>query len=98
MQINLLHKVLNFVLNYKFINLNKTYFDYKILQDKLWYIYHKHYKLNMEVSLLQIIITKKLTKTACSSRVVVKNVNREILQFYKEYFINLYQMKALQIK
>ena len=52
----------------------------------------------MEVSLLQIIITKKLTKTACSSRVVVKNVNREILQFYKEYFINLYQMKALQIK
>ena len=49
----------------------------------------------MEVSLLQIIKTKKLTKTACSSRVVV---NRKILQFYKGYFINSNQMKALEIK
>ena len=65
MQINLLHKVLNFVLNYKFINLNKIYFDLKILQDKIWYIYHKHHKFNMKVSLQQIIITKKHTKTAC---------------------------------
>ena len=65
MQINLLHKVLNFVLNYKFINLNKIYFDHKILQDKIWYIYHKHHKFNIEVSLPEIIITKKHTKTAC---------------------------------
>ena len=65
MQINLLHKVLNFVLNYKFINSNKNYFDHKILQDKLWYIYHKHQKFNMEVSLPQIINTKNNTKTAC---------------------------------
>ena len=61
MQISLLHKVLNFVLNYKFINSNKIYFDHKILQDKLWYL---HQKFNMEVSLPQIIITKKHTKTA----------------------------------
>ena len=61
MQINLLHKVLNFVLNYKFINLNKNYFDLKIVQDKLWYIYHKHNKFNMEVALPQIIIIKKHT-------------------------------------
>ena len=65
MQINLLHKVLNFVLHYKFINLNKTFFDYKILQDKLRYIYQKHLKLKMKVSLPQIIITKRHTKTAC---------------------------------
>ena len=52
----------------------------------------------MEVSLLEIINTKKLTKTTCSSRVVVKYVNRKFLQFYKGYFINLYQMKALEIK
>ena len=51
----------------------------------------------MEVSLLQIINTKKLTKTACSSRVVVQYVNRKILQLKKEYFINLYQMKAMEI-
>ena len=61
MQTNLLHKVLNFVLNLKFFNLNKNFFDHKILQDKLWYI---HQKFNMEVSLPQIIITKKHTKTA----------------------------------
>ena len=41
----------------------------------------------MEVSLLQIINTKKLTKTACSSRVVVQYANRKIFQFYKGYFI-----------
>ena len=52
----------------------------------------------MEVSLLQIINTKKLTKYACSSRVLVKYVNRKFLQFCKEYFTNLYQMKALEIK
>ena len=62
MQINLLHKLLNFVLNYKFINLNKTYFDHKILQNKLWYISQKHLKFNMEASLPQIIITKRHTK------------------------------------
>ena len=38
------------------------------------------------------------TKTACSSRVVVQYVNRKILQFYKESFINLNQMKALETK
>ena len=62
MQKNMLHKVHNFVLNYKFINLNENYFNKKILQDKLLYIY---YKLNMEVSFPQIINTKKHTKTAC---------------------------------
>ena len=31
----------------------------------------------MEVPLIQIINTKKLTKTACSSRVVVQYVNRK---------------------
>ena len=77
MQVNLLHKVLNLVLNYKLINLNKNYFDHKILQDKLWYIYHK---FNMEVSLPQIIITKKRTKTACLCRVSVQCISRNILQ------------------
>ena len=51
MQINLLQKVLNFVLSYNLNNLNKNYFDHEIVQDKLWYIYHKHNKFNMEVSL-----------------------------------------------
>ena len=51
----------------------------------------------MVVSLPQIINTKKHTKSACSSRVVVQYVNRKILQFYKGYFINFYQMKALEI-
>ena len=64
MQVNLLHKVLNLVLNYKLINLNKNYFDHKILQDKLWYIYQKHLRFNIEVYLPQIIITKRHTKTA----------------------------------
>ena len=49
----------------------------------------------MEVFLLQIINTKKLTKTACSSSEIVQHVNRKTLQFYKRYFISLYQMKAL---
>ena len=44
----------------------------------------------MKVSLLQIINTKKLTKTACSSRVVVQYVDKKTLQFYKGLFINLY--------
>ena len=66
MQINLLHKVLNFVLNYKPINLNKNYFDNKIIQDKLLCIYHN---FTMKVSLQQFIITKKHTKTAYSSKV-----------------------------
>ena len=52
----------------------------------------------MEVSLLQIIITKNLTKTACSSKVAVQYVNRKILQFYKRYFINFTNLKALEIK
>ena len=52
----------------------------------------------MEVSLLQIINTKKLTKSACSSRVLVQYVNRKFLGFYKGYFTNLYQMKGLEIK
>ena len=52
--------------------------------DKLLCIYHS---FTMEVSLLQIINTKKLTKTACSSRVVVQYANRKIFQFYKGYFI-----------
>ena len=52
----------------------------------------------MEVTLQQIINTKKLIKTACSSRVVVQYVNRKVLQFYKRYFINFYQMKALEIR
>ena len=37
---NLLHKVHNFVLNYKFRDLNENYFDNKILQDKILCIYH----------------------------------------------------------
>ena len=52
----------------------------------------------MEVSFPQIINTKEHKKTVCPSRVVVQDVNRKNLQFYKRYFINLYQMKALEIK
>ena len=62
MQINLLHKVLNFVLNYKIINFNKNYIAYKILQDKLLCIYHNFVS---SLFLPQIINTKKHTKTAC---------------------------------
>ena len=51
------------------IYLNKKHFDSKIMPDKLLCIYHS-LSFNMEVSLLKIINTKKLTKTACSSRVV----------------------------
>ena len=63
--------------------------------DKLLCIF---YSFTIEVSLQQIINTKKLTKTACLSRVVVQYDNRKILQFYKGHFISLYRMKALEIK
>ena len=66
------------------------------MPDKLLCTYHS-VSFNMEVSLLQIINTKKLTKIACLSRVVVRYVNRKNLQFYKEHFINLYQMKAVTV-
>ena len=62
MQINLIHKVLIFVLNYEFVNLNQNYFDNKILQNKLLFMYHN---FTREVFLSQIINTKKHTKTAC---------------------------------
>ena len=89
----MLHKVHNFVLNYKFINFNENYFDNKILQDKLLYIYHK---LNMKVSSPQIINTKKHTKTGCLSRVVLQYViNRKIMQFISNFY-NI--MIALEIK
>ena len=52
----------------------------------------------MKGSLLQIINTEKLTKTACSSRIVVHYNIRKFLQFYKGYFLNFYQIKALNIK
>ena len=61
--------------------------------DKLLCIYHSS---TMEVSMLHNINTIKLTKTTCSSRVVVQYANRKILKFCKEYFIK-YQMKALEI-
>ena len=91
MQKKLLHKILNFVLNHNFFNLNK---NSKILQVKFLCIYHK---LTMEVSLSQIINTKKHTKTSCLCRVSVEYINRNILQFYKGYFTSFYQMKALEI-
>ena len=50
--------------------------------DKLLCIYHS---FTVKVSLLHIINTKKLTKTACSSRVGVQYVNLIFLQFYKGY-------------
>ena len=59
MQKNLLLKVLNFVLNHRFINSNKKYYDYKIMQDKLLCIGHK---FTIKVSLPLIINTKKYTK------------------------------------
>ena len=52
----------------------------------------------MEVSLLQIINTKKLTKSACSSRVVVQYNIRKTLQFYKRYFIKYYHLKSFENK
>jgi len=63
------------------VYLNKKHFDSKILQNKLLCIYHS---LTMEVSLPQIINTKKHTKTAsnihyCSNRVIVQHVSRKIL-------------------
>ena len=60
MEINLIHKVLNFVLNHEFFNLNQNYFDNKILQDKLLLMYHN---FTREVFLPQIINTKIITKT-----------------------------------
>ena len=51
----------------------------------------------MEVSLLQIINTKKLKKLLVQVGYFVQYVNRKILQFYKVYFIKLYQMKALEL-
>ena len=56
---NLLHKVHNFVLNYKFRNLNENYFENKILQDKLLYIYHK---LNMKCPCHRSLILKSIKK------------------------------------
>ena len=53
--------------------------------DKLMCLCHS---FTMKMSLLQIIITKKLTKTAFSNGVIVQSVNRKTLQFYKGYFIN----------
>ena len=44
--------------------LNENYFDIKVLQDKLLYIYDKNHKLNMEGSLPQTINTKKDINTA----------------------------------
>ena len=81
-----------FKLNYL---LKQKHFESKTMLEKLLRIYHS---LTMEVSLLQIINAKKLTKIACSSRVVVQYVNRKILQFYIGFFIIYYQMKALKIK
>ena len=45
------------------IYLNKIHFDSKIMLDKLLCVYHSFF---MEVSLVQIINIKKLTKSACS--------------------------------
>ena len=50
-----------------------------------------------EISLPQIIDSKMHTKTACSSRVVVQYASFFVL-FFKKYFFNFYQMKALEIK
>ena len=76
MQINLLHKVLSFVLNHKLIDLNKKYFDSRILQDKLLCIYHK---FTIKVSMPQIINTKNPTKTICLSRVSVQYIFKNLL-------------------
>ena len=66
----------------------------KILQDILLYIYQSFIT---EVSLPQIIKTKKNTKTVFSSKVVVQYVNRKILQFYKKNSINYYHMTFFQV-
>ena len=63
-----------------------------IIKDKLLSIYHN---FTMEVSLPQIINTKKHTKTAYLSRVPVQYIDRKTLQFYKGYLTNFHQMKAL---
>ena len=49
----------------------------------------------MKLFLPQVINNKKHTKTACSSRASVQYVSRKFLQFYKGYFTNFYQIKAL---
>ena len=89
---NLLHKVHNFVLNYKFRNLNENYFDNKILQDKLLYIYHK---LNMKCPCHRSLILKSIKKLLVKLRYLFNILKKNILQFYKEYFTNFYHMKAL---
>ena len=57
----------------------------------------KYHSFTMEV-LPQIINTKKDIKTACSSRVSDQYIDRNTLQFYKGYFTNFYQVKALENK
>ena len=53
------------------------------MQNKIVCIFHN---FTMEVSMPQIINTKKHTKTAYSSRVTVQYNNRKTLQLNKEYF------------
>ena len=91
----MLLKLLNLVLKYEKINeLNKKHFYSKTLRDKLFCKYQSSTK---EVS-LQVINTKMNTKTARSHRVSVQKINRKVLQFYKGYFTNIYQMKVLENK
>ena len=49
----------------------------------------KHLKLYKAINLIFIQFKKKQMFTY---------VNRKTMQFYKGYFINFYQMKALEIK
>ena len=84
---NLLHKVLYFVLNHKnlVIYLNKTYFGSKIVQDILFFVYIKNslWKLSCHRSL----ILKSIQKTAYLSRVSLQYIKRNTFQFYKVYFL-----------
>ena len=89
---NLLHKVHNFVLNYKFRDLNENYFDNKILQDKLLHIYHN---LNMKCPCHRSLILISIKKLLVKLRYLFNIKKKNILQFYKEYFTNFYHMKAL---
>ena len=75
---NLLHKVHNFVLNYKFRDLNENYFDNKILQDKLLHIYHK---LNMKYPCHRSLTLKSIKKTAFSSIVVFNMIIKNLCNF-----------------
>ena len=52
----------------------------------------------MEVSLPQVINTKKHTKTACSSRVSVQYNNKKTFQLYKGYFTYFYKIKTFENK